>query len=133
MLAVLPRDTTLRVAIANAVFCFVTAAVYVVAGVEPSRSVAAFLVFGPPILTLLWLQKDARRTHVGPVQDWGFFMWQAWPILAPWYAFKSRGRGGWRFLVGMALLAAPAYVAMTVLAILFSVFGIERGVSFIVP
>jgi hypothetical protein len=56
VLPVLPRDTTLRIAIVNAVFCFVTTALYVVAGVTPSRSVGAFIVFAPPILTLLWLQ-----------------------------------------------------------------------------
>jgi hypothetical protein len=108
---ILPRDTTLRVAIANAAFCSLTTTLYVLARIEPSPMLSLFLVISPPILGILWLQKDARRTHLGDVQDWGFFVWIAWPILVPWYAFKSRGRAGGRLLIALILLFFPAYIA----------------------
>jgi hypothetical protein len=106
-----PGDTTLRVAIANAAFCFLTTTVYMLARIAPSPMLSSFLVISPLILGILWLQKDARRTHLGDVQDWGFFVWIAWPILVPWYAFKSRGSGGWRFLIAVIVLLFPAYIA----------------------
>jgi hypothetical protein len=58
------------------------------------------------------------------VHDWGFFVWLLWPIVIPWYAFKSRGRAGWRLLVAMILLGFPTYVAAFVLnGILYGVRG----------
>jgi hypothetical protein len=39
-----------------------------------------------------------------------------WPFAIPWYAFASRGRGGWKLLLGlMALLGAPI-VTIAILA-----------------
>lgn len=64
-MAILPRDTTLRVAIVNAVFCFVTTTLYLLARVEPSPMLSTFLTLTPLIMVILWLQKDARRTHLG--------------------------------------------------------------------
>jgi hypothetical protein len=65
---------------------------------------STLLMFAPLIAVILWLQKDAQRTGVGAVQDWGMFVWFAWPVVIPWYAFKSRGRGGWRLLLGLIAL-----------------------------
>ena len=112
-----PKNTTLLVAIANAVFCGAVTALYLAARSTPVPAVGAYLVFAPSITTLLWLQQDARRHHVGPVQDWGFFMWLGWIVLLPWYAFKSRGRRGWLFLVGVALLWIPMYVTAGILSL----------------
>ena len=110
------RDTTLRVAIATAVFCSMTVAVYTLAEIEPSPTVVLFWTFGPVVAVILWLQKDSRRTSVGAVQDWGFFLWLAWPIVIPWYAFKSRGRTGWRLLLGLIALILSPYITAFVVA-----------------
>jgi hypothetical protein len=107
---------TLRVAIVNAAFCFVTTALYLLAGMQPDALVWTFVTFSPFVLAILWLQKDVQRTHLGDVHDWGFFAWLFWPILLPWYAFKSRGRGGWRLLIALVLLGFPAYIGWLVVA-----------------
>jgi hypothetical protein len=108
------RDITLRVAIATAVFCSMISALYTLAEIEPSPTVVLFWTFGPVLAVILWLQKDAQRTGVGAVQDWGFFAWLAWPVVIPWYAFKSRGRTGWRLLLGLIALIHSPYITAVV-------------------
>ena len=90
------KDTTRRVAKIVAAFCSLVAAIYGATQSEPSPVIALFLSFGPLLAVIMWLQKDARRTGVGTVQDWGYFLVLAWPVVIPWYAFKTRGRSGWR-------------------------------------
>jgi hypothetical protein len=37
------------------------------------------------------------------------------PVLIPWYAFKTRGRSGWRLAAGLfGLIAAPYLTAIVV-------------------
>src|SRR5947207_15662307 len=103
------NDISLRTAKATAVFCALTAAVYGAAQAEPSPLVALFFSFGPLLAVILWLQKDARRAGVGSVLDLGYFLLAAWPIVIPWYAFKTRGRAGWRLLLGLFTLISSAY------------------------
>lgn len=45
--------------------------------------------------------QDAQRTGVGAVQDWGYVLLLAWPVVISWYAFKTRGRKGWRLTAGL--------------------------------
>jgi len=116
-----PQNTTLLVAIANAVFCAVVTVVYVLARRDPVPAVRTYLLLAPSITTLLWLQQDARRHHLGPVQDWGFLMWFGWIVMLPWHAFKSRGRRGWLFLLGVLLLWVPTYVTAGLLSLLVDV------------
>ena len=89
-------------------FCSYVAATYAFAGLEPPASVSLMLLLGPLLTVILWLQGDASRNDIGAVLDIGFFVWLAWPIVIPWYAFRSRGRQGWKLLVVLiALLLAP--------------------------
>ena len=69
------------------------------------------LSFGPLLAVILWLQKDARRTGVGSVHDWGYFLLLAWPVVIPWYALKTRGRSGWRLTAGLFVLILSAYIS----------------------
>ena len=123
------RDTTLRVAIATAVFCSMTAAVYTLLEIEPPPLVLTFLTFGPPIAVILWLQKDAQRTGIGAVQDFGLFVWIAWPVVIPWYAFRSRGRSGWRLLLGLFALMILAYV--TPLMVTWLAYGVRLAIWYV--
>ena len=66
-------DVTLNASKLAAMFCSLAAAAYAATQSEPSPIVALFLSGGPLLAVVLWLQKDARRTGVGAVQDWGFF------------------------------------------------------------
>jgi hypothetical protein len=116
------KDVTLTVAKLAAVFCSLAAAVYAATQTEPSPAVALFLSGGPLLAVILWLQKDARRTGVGAVQDWGYFLLLAWPVVIPWYAFKTRGRSGWRLTAGLLGLVVAAYVSWLVVAYVVSYF-----------
>jgi len=109
-------DVTLRVAKLAALFCSLVAAAYAASQIEPSPVVALFLSGGPLVAVILWLQKDARRTGVGAVQDWGYFLLLAWPVVIPWYAFKTRGRKGWRLTVGLLGLIGAAYISWILVA-----------------
>lgn len=103
-------DITLRLAKLTAVFCSLVAVLYAATASEPSPAVELFLSFGPLLAVIIWLQKDARRTGVGAVQDWGYFLFLAWPVVIPWYAFKTRGRAGWRLTAGLFGLILSAYI-----------------------
>jgi hypothetical protein len=104
------NDVTLTVAKLAALFASLVAAAYAWAQIEPSPVIALFVSGGPLLAVILWLQKDARRTGVGSVQDLGYFLLLAWPIVIPWYAFKTRGRSGWRLTTGLFGLIGAAYV-----------------------
>ena len=90
-------DVTLRTACLTAAFCSAVAALYVAVAVEPASRLLFFISFAPQLAVCLWLQKEARRAGVGSIQDWGFFLLLFWPVLIPWYAFKTRGISGWRW------------------------------------
>jgi hypothetical protein len=68
----------------------------------------------------MWLQQDARRTGVGSVQDWGYFLLLAWPVVVPWYAFKTRGRAGWRLTLELFGLILAAYLTGTLVGLLMA-------------
>jgi len=102
------NDVTLTVAKLAALFASLVAAAYAMAQTEPSPVIALFVSGGPLLAVILWLQKDARRTGVGSVQDLGYFLVLAWPIVIPWYAFKTRGRSGWRLTTGLFGLIGAA-------------------------
>ena len=104
------NDVTLTVAKLAALFASLTAAAYAAAQIDPSSVIALFLSGGPLLGVILWLQKDARRTGVGSVQDLGYFLLLAWPVVIPWYAFKTRGRSGWRLTTGLFGLIGAAYL-----------------------
>jgi hypothetical protein len=104
-------DITLKVAKLSALVCSLAAATYAAVQSEPSPIVAVFLSSGPLLAVLLWLQKDAQRTRIGAVQDWGYFLLLAWPIVIPWYALRTRGRSGWRLMALLFGIIGSAYLA----------------------
>jgi hypothetical protein len=104
------------------VFCSIAAALYVVTQVQPSPVAALFFSIGPLIAVILWLQKDARRTGVGAVHDWGYFLLLAWPVVIPWYAFRTRGRAGWRLAARLLLLILAASVSALAVGVVLRLF-----------
>jgi len=99
-----------------AVFAALAGATYAAARIEPSPLIALFLSGGPLFAVILWLQKDARQTGVGAVQDLGYFLLLAWPVVIPWYAFKTRGRSGWRLTAGLFVLILAAHITWAIVA-----------------
>ena len=90
--------------------CAVAAALYALAEVEPSPIVNLFFILLPLVAVLLWLERDASRTGIGAVHDFGFLMWLTWPVAIPWYAWKTRRRSGWRLIVGLFAVIGSAYI-----------------------
>jgi len=107
---------TFRMAILVALFCSVAAGLYAATHMEPSPVVALFVSSGPLLAVIFWLRRDARRTGVGAVFDWGYFLLLAWPVVIPWYAFKTRGRSGWRLTLGLFGLIGAAHISWLVVA-----------------
>lgn len=111
-----PRAATLRVAMLASLFGSLAAAAYVLTDSELSPGIDLFLSFGPLLMVILWLQQDAGRTGVGTVHDWGYFLLLGWPVVIPWYAFRTRGRDGWRLAVLLFALILSPYITGTVLS-----------------
>jgi len=110
------KDITLRVARLSALFCSFAAATYAATQSDPSP-IAAWVLSGAPLpAVILWLQRDARRTGVGAVQDWGYFLLLAWPVVIPWYAFRTRGRSGWRLAAGLFGLIGASSITSAVVS-----------------
>jgi len=125
-MALASEAPTLRTAKIIALFCSLAAALYAVAQVEPSPLVAVFVSAGPLIAVILWLQRDARRTGVASVHDLGFFLWFAWPVMIPWYAWKTRGRSGWRLSLLLFSLIGSASISWLLVAWL--VYAVQYGI-----
>ena len=104
-----PGKLTLGIAIAAAVCCSAIVAIYVLMDTQPVAVVDTFVRLAPVIAVILWLHQDARRRKIAEVVDFGFLLLIFWPFVIPWYAFKSRGRAGWRLLIGLvALIMSPS-------------------------
>jgi hypothetical protein len=89
--------------------CGLLSAAYGYFGLEPAPIVALGTLGVPLIAALTWVQSDARTYGIALVQDWGLLAWIGWPLLLPWYSFKTRGRAGWRLvLLLLGLLLGPA-------------------------
>jgi hypothetical protein len=99
---------SLRPAAITAAVCSAGAAIYGATQADPLPITAIVLSGAPVIAVILWLQKDARRTGVGAVHDLGMFLWFTWPVAIPWYAFKTRGPGGWKLALGLIALCLSA-------------------------
>jgi hypothetical protein len=109
------NDIRFRIAVLTAAFCSAATALYALTGTEPSVSVTLLILFGPSLSVILWMQKDACATKTGAVHDLGFFLFLAWPVVLPWYVFKSRGRRGWKLLIALAALMMAPQVTDAVL------------------
>ena len=59
------------------------------------------------------------------MQDWGLFLLLAWPVVIPWYAFKTRGRRGWRLTAGLFGLIGATDIAGMLTA--YAVWYFEAG------
>ena len=72
---------------------------HAISGQHPLSGASELSWVVPLAAVLVWIYDDARRFRLGVTHDWGLFLWFAWPVLLPWYVFKTRGRAGWRLLM----------------------------------
>jgi hypothetical protein len=111
-------EHSLRLAYTAALFSLLAAALYALAEVEPLPAVDLFLSAGPLIAVIFWLQRDARRTGIGAVHDLGYFLLLAWPVVIPWYAWKTRRWSGCLLILELFMLIGAAYLGGMLVSLL---------------
>ena len=121
-------DIPLKTVYIAAAFCAAVATLYTLAEIEPSPVVVLFVAFAPLLTVIMWLQRDARRARFSLVHDWGMFMSFAWPVLLPWYAFKTRGSRGWLLVIKLVALVCAPWLASYAAAMLRH--GVQKGATF---
>ena len=112
--AISPWQVFLTTALASAI------AVNYAVRAEPVPPLASLLAtLGPLIAVLFWLHQDARGRHISLVQDWGLFAYLGWPILIPWYVYRTRGPHGWPLTLLLLLaIVGPFLLATAILTLL---------------
>lgn len=88
----------LLVAVGTAAQAFATSQ-----GVDLSRSTGQLWYVSFSYAVVCWLEPDRRARNISAPFEYSAFMFFAWPVLAPYYLFKSRR---WRGLaLGFGLVA----------------------------
>ena len=123
------RDNSLWTAKITGIFCGLASAGYAAMQIEPFPAVTLFLSFAPLLTIILWLQKDAKRIGVPQILDLGLFLWLAWPIMLPWYAFKTRGRAGWSLSLGLFILVGSGYLGWLITA--WTIYGVRYALWYL--
>ena len=97
-----------RVYLTSAICCALVG-LYGLAHLSPAPVVELICSCATVVAAVLWLQADARAHRIQTVHDWGYFAFVAWPVIVPWYAFKTRGQRGWSIAtrIYLAILAPP--------------------------
>jgi len=95
--------------IAVALLCGAMGAGYGYFGADPHASLTLGFTVAPFFGAATWIEADARRRGVALVLDWPMLGAAVWPVAVPWYAWRTRGRSGWRLALGLlAVMLAPA-------------------------
>ena len=92
--------------------CSAIAAVYGWFTLDLSPMVNLFIEIAPAISVALWLNRDAAARHLKLPYESDFLFFTFWPLAVPWYAWRTRGRAGWRLTFELYFLAlAPWLIA----------------------
>jgi len=76
--------------------------------IETSDSIFYLWTFMFSIIIGLWAQKDNNGVKFNKPFEFGVFVYFAWPIILPYYLFKTRGLEGMIIFIGfIALYAFP--------------------------
>jgi hypothetical protein len=92
--------------------CALFAILYGALDLEPGPLMSLVLFFGPAIGVTMWLAADAKRTRLVGAHDAGLLFYLTWPLLAPWYLVRTRGRGGWWLAAQLYAIAFVAYLGL---------------------
>ena len=102
---------SLKTLVGTVLVCAAFVMVYGILGRPPHPFIQLVGYVAPLVAGISWLKADARARHVPLVHDMGLFLWIAWPVLIPWYAFKTRGRHA----LPLALLVMVAIITPALL------------------
>lgn len=113
-------SASLQPVYAVSAFFSTMAAVYALAGIEPSPVMALGIAGGPLVASVSWFRRDARANHLWLPYDWQFLLfpfWPFWPLLLTWYAVRTRRRRAAGLVVRLlAAILAPILTSAVVLA-----------------
>ena len=66
-----------------------------------------------------WLQRDSRKRGFKLVYDMGFFLYIAWPIIMPYYLFKTRGPKAFLTLLIFLAVYAGTYIMTVIIYLVY--------------
>jgi len=89
--------------------------VFAARGVAASRSTELLWRFEFQLILALWVLADRRNRGFSVPYEFDTFVFFAWPVVVPYYLYRSRGRGGLLLGAGIwALYIAPYLTALVV-------------------
>ena len=86
------------------------AAFYGFTQVQPAPIVGLGIAILPFLTCAWWVSGDARAKKIPFAMDWGLLAWVAWPVLVPWYAWRTRGLRGWQLTLGLYAAIVTPYI-----------------------
>jgi|RhiMetdeSRZDD1v2_1073273.scaffolds.fasta_scaffold239879_3 hypothetical protein len=90
-------------------------AAYAYHNVPPSTLAEFIRQWGMGLLFVWWVKADSRQTRYWPCYDFDTFLFFGWPVLLPYYLFRTRGlRGFYLVFAFLGLWSAPALAAALV-------------------
>jgi hypothetical protein len=97
-----------------AAVCGLFATAYGFLDLEPGPFMTLCLGLGPAVTVGVWLAADTRQTGiaVAAAHTPGSPFCLAWPLVLPWYAWRTRGRRGWWLVVRLYAVACAALLGM---------------------
>lgn len=104
-------------------FTQVVTGIYVASGFEPPALFTAIVFLGFIWIMGWWLRTDSGKREFRWVYDMGLFLYVAWPIVLPYYLFKTRGARGLLVILGFV----GAYIAAAVIGMALYLFLAPEG------
>lgn len=102
-------------------FIFVTQVIngfYALYDMTPPGAFVLMNIFGLLWLVGDWLKKDCKKHNIEWVFDMGFFLYIFWPILIPFYLFKTRG-------IKNAVITTSSFVCLYFGSFALGLFGTD--------
>lgn len=104
-------------------FTQIVAGIYLTSGLEPPALFSFAFSLGIVWLVGWWLRTDSRKREFRLVYDLGLFLYIAWPIVLPYYLFKTRGIRGLLVILGFV----GVYIGGAVVGMMLYLFLAPAG------
>jgi hypothetical protein len=88
----------------------VATGIYLASGLEPPAFFTAAYVLGFLWIVGWWLRADSVKRNFRWIFDMGLFLYVAWPIVLPYYLFKTRGARALLVILGFVAASIGATV-----------------------
>ena len=119
------QTASMRAFAAISVLCGLMGMAYGFTNAEPNPGLGFLLSLLPLVAAALWFQANARLRGMTLVHDWGLLGYIIWPVYLPWYAYRTRGRRGWR----LALQVFAGVLAPQLGAVLGALIALLLGTA----